>query len=248
METRNPTLLGMIAGAVLVIALVAGAWAGGALTPPTQAQGSGVSGMRQITVVGQGEIRLQPDMASVQIGVETNAPTTQEALEQNNVQTQAVIERIKQLGVAEKDIQTSNFNIYASYSDDGRTISGYNVSNMVLVTVRELAGAGTLLDQVVAAGANRIYGISFGLSDPQTAQSQAREAAMADARARAEQLAGAGGASLGQVLVISELVGSGPVLPLPAMAREMVADGAATPIQAGEQLVSTQVQVTYELR
>ncbi|GAB4431368.1 MAG: SIMPL domain-containing protein [Chloroflexi bacterium OHK40] len=249
MDTRNPTLLGVLAGALLVAVLALGGLAGLTLARPGAAQAQpGVNGMRQITVIGNGEIRVAPDMASVQIGVETTAPTTREALDQNTAQAEAIIDQVKQLGVAEKDIQTSGFNIYATYSDAGRTVTGYTVSNTVNVTIRDLAQAGDLLDKVVQAGANRVYGISFGVSDPKAAQAQARDAAMADARARAERLAQSGSASIGQILVISESIGSGPVVPLPAMADRFQGAGAPVPIQAGEQVITAAVQVTYELR
>lgn len=250
MTTRTPSLVGVLAGALLIAVLALAGLVGLFVVRPAQAQSSGVTGMRQVTVVGNGESRVAPDIATVQIGVETAAPTTQEALAQNSSQANAIIEQIKQLGVAEADIQTSGFNISSNYDTDGRTISGYTVSNMVSVTIRDLAQAGALLDQVVQAGANRIYGVSFGLSDPKAAQIQARDAAMADARARAEQLARAGGASIGQVLVISENIGSAPVMPLPMMADARMEQGvgSAAPVQAGEQIISGQVQVTFELR
>lgn len=251
METRHPVLVGVLAGALLIAVLALGALAGIAFVrpAPAAAQGNGVAGMRQVTVVGSGESRVAPDMATVQIGVETTAPSTQEALAQNTAQAQAIIDQLTQLGVAERDVQTSGLNIYATYSDDGRTVSGYTVSNTVSVVIRELAQAGALLDQVVQAGANRVYGISFGISNPDAAEAQARDAAMADARARAEQLAQASGAQIGAVLVISENIGSAPVLPLPMLdARAEMAAGAPVPVQAGEQLLSASVQVTFELR
>ncbi|PDW01569.1 SIMPL domain-containing protein [Candidatus Viridilinea mediisalina] len=251
METRNATILGMIGGALLVIALAAGAFAAVSFNRPgaVQAQPGGVSAMRQVTVIGQGEVKLAPDQATVQIGVESRANTTREALDQNSAQAQAIMEQIKQLGVEERDIQTSGFNIYANYSDNGRTVTGYTVSNNVLVTIRNLDQAGALLDQVVSAGANRIYGINFGLSDPESALAQARDAAVANARERAERLAQGSGASIGSVLVISENIGSDPVMPMPAMMRSEALDaGAAVPIEPGEQSFRARVQVTYELR
>jgi uncharacterized protein YggE len=249
METRNPTLVGALAGALLIAVLALGAVAGFALARPVpaQAQGPGVAGLRQVTVIGSGESRVTPDIATVQIGVETTAPTTQEALAQNNTQAQAIIDQVKQLGVADKDIQTSGFNIYATYDNDGRSVTGYTVSNMVTVVIRDLAQAGALLDQVVQAGANRVYGISFGVSDPKAAQAQAREAAVADARERAEQLARASGAQLGSVLVVSESIGSGPVVPMPMMERAQAAGG-NVPMQSGEQVIGASIQVTFELR
>ena len=249
MENRNTTLLGLLGGALLVIALAAGAFGGMAFTKPApaQAQGSGVPGMRQVTVVGSGEAQLAPDMATVQLGVETTAPTTKEALAQNTTQAQAIIDQIKQLGVVAKDIQTSGFNIYPTYNSDNRTVTGYTVSNMVVVTIRDLSKAGTLLDQVVSAGANRVYGVSFGLSDPKAAQAQARDAALAEASAKAAQLAKGTGATVGSVLVITENIGA--VTPVPAMlAGRADMAGAPVPVQPGEQTVTAQVQVTFELR
>ncbi len=252
MNTRTSTLIGAVGGALLVITLAAGAFAGVALTrpAPAQAQGAGVPGMRQVTVIGSGEARVAPDMATVQIGVETTAPTTQAALAENTTQAQAIIDQVKQLGVAEKDVQTSGFNIFPTYGEDGRTVTGYTVSNTVLVTIRDLAQAGALLDQVVSAGANRVYGVNFGISDPKAAQAQARDAAVADARARADQLAQSAGASIGAVLVISENIGGAMPVPMPAMMadRAEAVGGAPVPVQAGEQVVGAQVQITYELR
>ncbi len=250
MENRNSTLVGVLAGALLIAVLALGAIAGFAFVRPTTAaaQNVGVTGLRQVTVVGAGESRVAPDMATVQIGVETTAPTTQEALAQNNAQAQAIIDQVKQLGVEDRDIQTTGFNIYATYDNDGRTVNGYTVSNMVSVTIRDLAQASTLLDQVVQAGANRVYGISFGVSDPKAAEAQAREAAMANALERAEQLAKVAGAQLGGVLVVSENIGSGPVVPMPGVGRAMAEDMASVPMQAGEQVITARIQVTYELR
>lgn len=250
MEPRTP-IISLLAGALLVAVIALGALAGFALTRPSaaQAQAVGVPGMRQITVVGSGEARVAPDMATVQIGVETTAPTTQEALAQNTAQAQAIIDQVRQLGVAERDVQTSGFNIYPTYDNEGRQVTGYTVSNMVSVTIRDLAQAGALLDQVVQAGANRVYGVGFGVSDQAAVMAQARAAAMADAKARADQLAGAGSASVGQVLVITENVGAAPPVPvMMADARAEMAAGAPVPVQAGEQAFTVQVQVTYELR
>ena len=249
MTTRNPNLIGFLSGALIIAAIAVAAIAGFALSRPSAAtaQSIGVSGLRQVTVIGSGEIKAQPDTATIQIGVETSAQTTQEALAQNNSQAQALIAKLTELGIEQKDIQTSNFSIYATYKDDGRTITGYTVSNMVSVTVRQIDQAGALLDQAVSVGANRVYGISFSVADPSALLNQAREQAVANARANAELLAKAAGASVGQTLVITENIGGGEVGPMPAMTmRADVAQSA--PVQAGEQSFSTQVQITFELR
>ncbi|EFO80230.1 protein of unknown function DUF541 [Oscillochloris trichoides DG-6] len=248
MEKRSPSLNSAVIGALLIAILALGAAGASLLIRPTTAQAQpGVTGMRQITVIGTGEVRIAPDTATVQIGVETTAATTQEALAQNTAQANAIIEQIKALGIAEKDIQTSGFNIYPTYNNDGRQVTGYTVSNQVSVTIRNLADAGSLLDNVVQAGANRIYGINFSVADSNSVLSQARDNAIVDAKARAEQMARQAGASIGQVLVITEIVGSGPIVPMPMMERANGA-GSPVPVQAGEQSYTAQVQVTYELR
>ncbi len=247
MEKRSPSLNSAVIGAILIAILALGA-AGAALVRPSAAQAQpGVTGMPQITVIGTGEVRITPDTATVQIGVETTAPTTQEALSQNSTQVNAVIEQIKALGVEEKDIQTSGFNIYPTYNDDGRQVTGYTVHNQVSVTIRNLADAGSLLDKVVQAGANRIYGINFSVADTNSVLAQARDNAIVDAKARAERMATQAGASVGQVLVITEIIGASPVVPMP-MAERVLGAGNAVPVQAGEQSYTAQVQVTYELR
>ncbi|MFP4438162.1 MAG: SIMPL domain-containing protein [Chloroflexaceae bacterium] len=239
-----------IFGAVITLLLIAilVIVAGQSLTGAAQAQPAGVTGARQVTVVGRGEAKGTPDTGYVQIGVETEANTTEEALEQNNAQVAAIIEKIKQLGVAEEDIQTSNFSINTRYDNDGRRVVGYQVSNIVSVTIRNLEQTGTLLDQVVQVGANRVYGINFGVDDPSELLAQARDKAVADARSKAEQLAQASSASVGQVLVITENVGSQSPIPMPMRSEIAEEDAAAVPIQTGRQTVSTQVQVTFELQ
>lgn len=247
MARRIGITIGLVA-AVLVLAVLAGV-VGVLYARPVAAQTSvGVPGMRQVTVVGHGEVKGRPDTATVQIGVETEAPTAKEALAQNTAQAQAVQAKLKDLGIADKDITTSNFSIFPAYGPDGRQLNGYHVSNTVSVTIRKLDQAGTLLDQVVQAGANSVTGVNFSVDNPQTLLEQARKQAMQDAQAHAAQLAGAGGASVGQVLVITENVGSQPV---PFLAREAAAPaaagGAPVPVQPGEQSFTVDVQVTFGL-
>lgn len=244
METRNTTL---IIGGLLALTLLLGGGLALVATRPAQAQTAAVPGAltRHITVVGSGETRLRPDIATIQLGVETRAATTSEALTQNSTQMTALIDKLKALSIAETDIQTSNFNINAEYNSDNQQITGYIVGNTVSVTIRNLDQAGTLIDQVVAVGANRVYGIGFSVADPAAAMTQARDAAVANARAKAEQMAKTSGATLGQVLQISEQITGAP--PMPLMMAER-ADAANTPVMAGEQGIMAQVQITYELR
>src|SRR6476660_8095388 len=157
MTRRIGMTIGIVA-AVLLLALLAGMVGLLYARPVTAQTSAGVPGMRQVTVVGHGEVKGKPDTATVQLGVETEAATAKDALAQNTTQAQAIQAQLVKLGVAEKDIQTSNFSINPTYGSDNRQVTGYHVSNMVTVKIRDLAKSGTLLDQVVQSGANSIYG------------------------------------------------------------------------------------------
>ncbi|HEU5099914.1 MAG TPA: SIMPL domain-containing protein [Roseiflexaceae bacterium] len=247
MTRRISMTIGVVA-AVLLLAVLAGLVGLLYARPVTAQTSAGVPGMRQVTVVGRGEVKGAPDTATVQIGVETEATTAKDALAQNSAEAKAVQDQLAKLGVDAKDIQTNNFSISPTYGTDGRQVTGYRVSNMVTVKIRQLDQAGTLLDQVVQAGANNIYGISFSVENPETLLDQARKAAIENAKARATQLAGASGAAIGDVLVINENVGSQPI-PMPMMVRaEDMAAGQAAPVQPGEQSFSVDVQVTFGLK
>ena len=247
MSRRIGMTVGVVA-VVLLLAVLAG-MVGVLYARPATAQTVGVPGMRQVTVVGHGEVKGKPDTATIQIGVETEAPAAKDALAKNTDEATALQAELKKLGVAEADIQTSNFSIYPTYGTDGRQITGYHVSNSVVVKIRALDKAGTLLDQVVQAGANSVSSITFSVGDPQALLGQAREQAMQDARTHAELLAKAGGAAVGDVLVITENVGAQP--PVPMMMAAPAADAAqskAVPVQPGEQSFGVDVQVTFQLR
>ena len=247
MTRRIGITIGIVA-AVLLLAVLAGVVGLLYARPATAQTSAGVPGMRQVTVVGHGEVKGQPDTATVQLGVETEAATAKDALAQNTTQAQAIQAQLVKLGVAEKDIQTSNFNINPTYGQDGRQVTGYHVSNIVMVKIRNLDQAGTLLDQVVQAGANSAYGVSFSVEDPQALLDKAREQAMQNAKAHATQLASAGGASIGEVLVITENIGAQSPIPMPMAGRAEAAQSDAVPVQPGEQSFSMDVQVTFGLR
>jgi len=209
--------------------------------------------VRTITVVGQGKASGAPTVAHINVGVETSAPSAQEAMDANRARMSALLEKIKALGIADKDIQTSNFSIYTEQRPVVMPSAGkedytvvYRVSNQVSLTIRDIARLGDILDQAVAAGANNVYGVYFGAESTAELEAQAREKAMADAAARAQALASLGGVSVGEVITISEVVGTpGPLYYSVAKAEGL---GGATPIQPGEYEISVNVQVTYAIR
>ena len=239
----------LVGGVVAVVIVAAGALGAFFARPgvTSAAQTVGGSVVRQITVIGTGEVKGTPDQATVQLGVQSQGQTSSAALADNSTKMEALLAKLKELGVADKDIQTSNFSISPTYGDDGQTVTGYQVNNSASVVIRNIATTGELLDSVVAAGSNSIYGISFGIGDTKTLQGQARNAAIADAKAQAQAMAQAAGGSVGQILSISETIGSVPQ-PLMVQSEAMMADAKAVPVAQGEQAVSAQVQITYELR
>jgi uncharacterized protein YggE len=204
---------------------------------------------RSITVTGTGMVTLTPDIAYVYIGVQTSNESASAAMSANNEQAQAVIEMIKTFGVEERDIQTTNFSIYPQQVyDQNYNVIGvtYVVTNTVSVTVRDLSNLGQLLDSVVRSGANSINGISFDVEDKSQAISQARQAAVEDARRQAEQLSSATGVSLGEVQTIS-YYDSNPVPYVEYARAESMAMDSSVPVQAGSMQVTTTVTIVYGL-
>jgi uncharacterized protein YggE len=209
---------------------------------------------RSITVVGEGKASVAPDVAEANVGVEVLAPTVKEATAEAKERMTAIMTALQKAGIAEKDIQTSNYSIYFErypevmpVAEEGRPEmeGNYRVSNMVQVTIRDLDQVGAVLDGVIEAGANSVYGVSFTVDDPSEVRSEARSKAIADAKARAQELATLNGVSLGEVLQVSEVIG-GPFLAV-GMSRAVEYAGGAGPISPGELEYSVQIQVTYAI-
>lgn len=221
--------------------------------PATAAPGKGHSmchpGMSRLTVTGQGEARAAPDMATIQLGVTTQAASAAEAMRQNSTQQTAVIEALTGAGIEQADVQTSglNLNPLMDYAE-GRapTVTGYQASNMVAVRVREVARLGEVLDAIVAAGANEINGISFIRDDASASEDEARRAAVEDARHKAEVLAEAAGLTLGPVLVLRDTPAMEGPRPMMMEARA-ASDAAKVPIAAGEVALSAMVEMQFAL-
>jgi uncharacterized protein YggE len=225
--------------------------AGAQATPAATAAAAGT-----ISVTGVGEVIVVPDTANIQIGVQVFHEELAEAQRQSTEQITTIIDTIKAAGIADKDIQTSNYSVSIRQQYDPNTgiateVLGYDIYNTLSVTVRDLEELGTILDQVVSAGANQIYGIYFFTADLTSATEQAREAAVKDAQERASQLAAAAGVEVGRILNISEGFSAAP-LPYDygmgqGRAGDMAAEGAKVPVQPGSQTVQISVSVTYEI-
>ena len=221
-----------------------------ALAPPF-AQADAAPPVPQLQANGNGEVMVTPDIAVVTIGVTTQAPGASAALSANAADLTKAIAAIRAAGIADKDIATAGFSIQPVYqpsntrpSDQPPAIIGYAVENRVQVTVRDVAKSGGLLDAVVAAGANRISGIAFDISDRRQAANEAIRAAIADARTRAQLMAEAADLRLVRILSVNadESGGRGPV-----MAFDMAKAAAPVPVMPGERAVTANAQIVWEV-
>ncbi len=201
-----------------------------------------------LSLSADGEVQVRPDLATVNVGVGSDAATAAEALARNRSRMTSVVAALHEQGVAEADIQTSDLNLEAQYVDDGkspRRLSGYHASNALTVRLHDLTRAGPVLDALVAAGADQVNGVGFALADPQAAEDQARRLAVKALQAKAELYAQATGYRIQRLVRLSE---GGDAPQAPMMARFMVAaKRASTPVEAGELTVRAQVSAEYEL-
>jgi len=203
-----------------------------------------------ISVTGEGRVYADPDMAQIVIGVESRAPTAREAASKNSGDMSEVMAVLKEMGIAEEDIQTVDYSIRAEmYYPEGEEprVIGYVVTNAVQVKARDLGLVGDLLDKVTEAGANNIYGITFTVEDPRPFQEQAREMAVTDARKKAQQLAELADIRLGDLLSINEYIMGGPVYVERAAPMEGIGGGGAPPISPGQMEIVVQVGMSYEI-
>lgn len=213
-----------------------------------------------LTLSADGRVTRAPDLATFSAGVVSQGKTASEALSANAADMTRVIAALKRAGIADRDIQTSNLSLNPVYQPqrslpDGTIdppqprIIGYQANNLVTVRQRKLGEFGKVIDTLVSAGANQVNGPNFEVDQPDAALDEARSAAMAKARARAELYARAAGLRVGRILSISENGGWSP--PQPVMYRMAAMEAApppAPPVQAGELQLTITVSVQFELQ
>ncbi len=242
-----------VVGAVTVLAIVAGVILSAipaASAGPTRASDAGFQ--RSITVVGTGAASASPDVATAQVGVDTQSASPEEATRRNDEQMKSVLDALKAAGIAEADIQTAYYNLYAEQRYEPATGQAtgeftYRVSSSLSVKIRDLAKVGAVLTDAVRAGANNISGVFFSIEDTSALEAAAREEAVADARARAISLAQLSGVELGEVVIVSEVIGGpGPIFY--DRAAIGLGGGGGAPIQPGQLEVSMQVQVSFAIK
>ena len=238
-----------IASAALIPAALGGAFALAAA--PAMAQTADAA-FRATTfsLAAHGETNVAPDMATITLGVQTDDMTAAGALRANGAKMNQVMAALRKAGVADRDIQTSNLNVNPQYvyeQNQPPKFNGYQVTNQVTVTVRDLNRVGQAVDATVGAGANTVSGISFGLQNPQVAEDAARMDAVKALQAKADLYAKATGYRIVRLVNLSEGGGYTPAPPMPmyAMAKRESAD--STQVAGGELKVRIDVTATYEV-
>ena len=200
-----------------------------------------------LTMTGHGEVKATPDTATVNAGVTTNAPTAAAALAANSARMNQLFDALRKLGVPDRNIQTSGFSVSPQYTNGDNNaphrLTGYQVNNEVSVRLEDVTRVGAALDTLAGAGANQMNGINFDIANPAPALEKARIQAVADARTRAQTYAQAAGVTLGPIVSISE--GGSETAPRPMF--RVMAMAAPTPIAPGEQSVTADVTVVWEI-
>jgi uncharacterized protein len=204
----------------------------------------------RIVVTGEGNVRVAPDHAVITAGVTSRAKTAQEAAAANAKLMTAAVAALRDAGIAQEDIQTSRYSVAPVYAPPQQNTeakqTGFSVSNQISARVSDLDKVGDIIDRLIGAGATNISGVHFAHSDASKALDGARQAAMADARRKAQAYAEAAGIHLGSVVWITEEPGYTPPYPM-AMAAPRASAATPTPIAAGEDTLRAQITVGFDI-
>lgn len=234
-------------------AALAGALLAAVAALPAHAQSAPDAAFRATTfnLSAFGETKVVPDLATISLGVTTDAPTAAQALTGNATQMNKVIAALKKAGIEDRDVQTSGLNVNPQYiyeQNQPPKLNGYQASNQVTIRVRDLSKLGQTVDATVSAGATNVGGISFGLQNPDAAEDAARQDAVKALQAKAELYARATGYRIVRLVSLNEGGGYQPMpqpMPMYAMAKREMSD--SSPIAAGELKVRIDVTATYEV-
>lgn len=242
-----------VAGALVAVTLIMAVAITVASRGDTGVTAAETDATRTISVNGEGRVSLAPDVVMMSVGIDERDADLNTAQTAAGEKMDAIIAALRANGVAEADIQTGNYSIYAErdYEREGQPVTGYVVSHTVTAKVRDIDNAGNVVSAAIDAGANNVGGIWFGLDDPAGAIQQARELAVEDAEAKATELARLANATLGPIQVISEgYAPSAPPVPYNGadMAFDEAARSSAAPtINPGQTEVVLTVYVTYAI-
>lgn len=239
-----------LACAIMMGALLATTWAAPAAYAQAPTAGDTMFHATTLNISAFGESRVAPDMASIGLGVNTDAPTAAQALSANAAEMSKVMAALTAAGIAAKDIKTSNLSLNAQYDYEANQpprMRGYQASNSVTVIVHDLTRLGQAIDATVKAGANQVNGISFGVSDPGAAEDAARQKAVKALMAKASLYAIASGYKVARLVSLSEGGGYQAPQPMPMMAMARMEKDSASPVSAGEMSLRIDVSAVYEL-
>ena len=204
-----------------------------------------------IVVTGTGRVSVQPEVADLRLGVSVARPSVEAARTEAARTMDAILAAVETAGVPRTDVRTAMLSVQPRYDyRDGRApaLTGYDIANIVEVTVSDLGRVGAVVDGTLGAGATSMDGLTFRVADPAPAEREARVRAMAEARARAEVLAESAGLTIDGVVDIVEGTPVRPPMPFPKAERLAMAAEASMPVEAGELEVSVSVTVTYRTR
>lgn len=230
----------------LAVAIALAALPGSAMADIT---GPTISGTR-LDIVAQGTVQRVPDVAVISAGVVTTAGTAKAAMASNATAMARVLAALRGSSVAERDIATAQIGLSPQYryvENQPPVVVGYQANNSVTVRFRDIAKSGSILDALVAAGANQINGPSLTIDKPEAAQDEARAEAVKIARSRAELYAKAAGMTVKRIVAISESSSMSGPLPMPYVRAQMADSAAKSEIVPGEQDIGVTVNVTFEL-
>jgi len=206
-----------------------------------------------IWVAGTGEVSVVPDIVNLRLGIEATEISVAEAQTQAAEAMNEVMAALTDSGVVEKDIQTQYFSIRQvtrwDREKEQEVVVGYRVTNMVTAKIRDVDKVGSIIDAVAEAGGDltRIDSIDFSIDDPTAYYEEARKEAMADAKAKAQELAKLAGVKLGKPTYISEGAQFSTPIPRAVAVYEEAVGGAPTPISPGETKISLTLQVAYDI-
>ncbi len=240
--------------AAFLVAAPAGAIAARALplpAPPAPAPQNHPAA-RTIEVTGNGEAHVAPDVAFLNLAIETHAATAQESAGQNAALAQKVVEALTKKLEGKGKVWTGGYSLYPEYNEpkpnEKPVVTGYRAENSITVRTGEIGMLGGLIDTAIGAGANRINYLNFTLRDEGQARSQAIALAAKDAQTQAESLARALGVKLGPIIRATTVAEVRPIgVPMMRMAGAMMAQGVPTPVQPSEVSVPATVSVTYQI-
>jgi len=207
---------------------------------------------RTVSVSGTGVVWVTPDRATVTLSVETYNKNVSAAAEENAAKMTQVQTALLSSGIPQDDISTANYNLYqdTSWNNGKKIIGDYHVSNEITAVIRKIDTLGSVIDAAITAGANQLNSITFGISDTQNSEKQARILAIKDAENTAKLLALTSGADLGKVQTITEDPGSlrAPQFPAANLMAKSAASDVQTPITPGKSKISVTVHAVYALQ